>query len=95
MPRPFRPTRLLSPVLGIIALATASTTAQAQSAYDGLWSVQIVAQAGSCGQGSVTYPVRIVRGAVYNAGTMSGAVSGRVDLTTHHFSRPPRAVAER
>src|SRR5690242_2221187 len=47
--------------------------------YDGLWSVQIVSQAGSCGQGSVTYPVRIVRGVVYNAGTMSGAVSGRVD----------------
>src|SRR5215213_4897455 len=79
MPRPFRPTRLLSPVLGIIALATASTAAQAQFAFDGLWSVQIVSQAGSCGQGYVTYPVRIVRGVVQNAGSMAGSVAGRVD----------------
>src|SRR3954466_5874724 len=79
MPKPLRRTYLLSPVLGIIALTTASTTAQAQSAFDGLWSVQIISQAGSCGQGSVTYPVRIVRGFVQNAGTMNAYVAGRVN----------------
>src|SRR3954465_2101686 len=79
MPKPLRRTYLLSPVLGIIALTTASTAAQAQSAFDGLWSVQIVSQAGSCGQGYVTYPVRIVRGVVQNAGSMAGSVVGRVD----------------
>jgi hypothetical protein len=65
-------------VLGTLAVLTTGP-AQAQSAFDGLWSVQIVSQYGSCGQGYVTYPVRIVRGIVYNAGSMSGSVGGRVD----------------
>jgi hypothetical protein len=73
-----RSTYLLSSILGGIALFTAGT-AQAQSAFDGLWSVQIISQAGSCGQGSVTYPVRIVRGFVQNAGTMNAYVAGRVN----------------
>ena len=79
MPRLTKRTYLLSAVLGIVALPAAGTAAKAQSAFDGLWSVQIVAQAGACGSGYVTYPVRIMRGVVQNAGSASFAVVGRVD----------------
>jgi hypothetical protein len=70
---------LLSTVLGIITVLAAGTAAKAQSTFDGLWRVQIVSQAGVCGQGYVTYPVRIVGGVMQNAGSMSFAVSGQVD----------------
>ncbi len=79
MPRLIGRSHLLSAVLGIGALLAAGTAAKAQSVYDGLWSVQIVSQSGPCGQGYVTYPVRIARGIVQNTGSMSGAVAGRVD----------------
>ena len=69
----------LAPVLGTITVLATGTAAHAQAAFDGLWSVQIVSQAGPCGQGYVTYPVRIVRGTVQNAGNMSAFVGGRVD----------------
>ena len=68
-----------SAVLGLTGVALGAATAQAQSAFDGLWSVQIVSQSGSCGQGSVSYPVRIAGGSVQNAGSMGGAIAGRVD----------------
>ena len=79
MPKLIGRSHLLSAVMAIIALLAAGTAAQAQAVYDGLWSVQIVSQAGPCGQGHVTYPVKITRGIVQNAGSMSGAVAGRVD----------------
>ncbi len=60
-------------------MLAAGTAAKAQSGFDGLWNVQIVAQAGACGSGYVTYPVRITRGVVHNAGSRSFAISGRVD----------------
>ena len=69
----------LAPVLGTITVLATGTAAHAQATFDGLWSVQIVSQAGPCGQGYVTYPVRIVRGTVQNAGNMSAFVAGRVD----------------
>ena len=69
----------LSPVVGITAVLATGTAAQAQSTFDGLWSVQIVSQAGPCGRGYVSYPVRIVQGTVQNAGSMSFDVSGQVD----------------
>ena len=73
-------THLRSAVLGIAAILATSAAAKAQSAFDGLWSVQIVvAQGGACGAGSITYPIRIVRGAVYNAGSRSFAIYGRVN----------------
>ena len=37
---------LLSPVVGIITALAASTAAQAQSTFDGLWRVQIVLKPG-------------------------------------------------
>src|SRR4051812_49935669 len=69
----------LAPVLGTITVLATAAAAHAQAAFDGLWSVQIVSQAGPCGQGYVTYPVRIVRGTVQNAGNQSAFVAARVD----------------
>ena len=79
MPGLTKRTYLLSAVLGIVALPAAGTAAKAQSVFDGLWSVQIVAQAGPCGSGYVTYPVRITGGVLQNAGSRPFAISGRVD----------------
>ena len=79
MPRFLARTFLLPAILGLVFVLAAGTVAKAQSAFDGLWSVQIVAQPGPCGSGYVTYPVRIVGGVLHNAGGMSFAVSGRVD----------------
>src|SRR4051794_41784880 len=67
----------LAPVLGTMTVLATGTAAHAQAAFDGLWSVQIVSQAGPCGQGYVTYPVRIVRGTVQNAGNQSAFVAVR------------------
>ena len=66
-------------VLGVAAVLATGTAAKAQSAFDGLWSVQIVAQAGACGSGYVTYPVRIMRGVVEYAGNLSVAIAGQVN----------------
>ena len=80
MPAPFARTHLLSAALGIAAMVATGTPAKAQSAFDGIWSVQIVvAQGGACGSGSITYPIRIARGVVYNAGSRSFAIFGRVN----------------
>ena len=68
----------LSPVLGTVTVLATGTAAQAQATFDGLWSVQIVSQAGPCGLGYVSYPARIVQGTVQNAGTISFDVSGQV-----------------
>ena len=69
----------LAPVLGTITVLATGTAAHAQATFDGLWSVQIVTQAGPCGRGYLSYPARIVQGTVQNAGTMSFDVSGQVD----------------
>src|SRR4051812_31368086 len=69
----------LAPVLGTMTVLATAAAAHAQATFDGLWSVQIVSQAGPCGQGYVTNPVRIARGTVQNAGNQSAFVAGRVD----------------
>lgn len=72
-------TSLLTVVLAMAMVFAGGSAAKAQSAFDGLWSVQIVAQGGPCGSGYVTYPVRIVRGVLQNAGSISFVVAGQVD----------------
>src|SRR4051812_50027400 len=67
----------LAPFLGTMTVLATAAAAHAQATFDGLWSVQIVSQAGPCGQGYVTYPVRIARGTVQNAGNQSAFVAGR------------------
>ncbi|HWF96370.1 MAG TPA: hypothetical protein VG291_15545 [Xanthobacteraceae bacterium] len=57
-------------------LAAAAPAAAAPS-YDGLWSVVIVTQKGSCDR-AYRYPVRISNGAVQNDGPSLINVSGKV-----------------
>jgi hypothetical protein len=64
-------------VVGIVA--GASGTASARTAYDGIWSVVVAAEAGSC-SGAYRYPVAIVNGYVRHAdrGDQSFNIFGRV-----------------
>ncbi|MCC6779323.1 MAG: hypothetical protein IT537_22310 [Hyphomicrobiales bacterium] len=66
--------------VGGMALAAAfavAPVADAAPSYDGLWSVVIVTQQGICDT-SYRYPVRIVKGAVVNAGSTNVEISGAV-----------------
>jgi hypothetical protein len=55
----------------------AAAPAAATPTYDGLWSVVIVTQKGSCDK-AYRYPVRIANGAVQNDGPSLINVSGKV-----------------
>ena len=55
----------------------AAAPAAATPSYDGLWSVVIVTQKGTCDR-SYRYPVRISKGAVQNDGPSLINVSGKV-----------------
>jgi hypothetical protein len=56
---------------------SAATPAVATANYDGLWSVVIVTEKGSCDR-AYRYPVRISKGAVQNDGPSLINVSGKV-----------------
>jgi hypothetical protein len=56
---------------------SAATPAVATANYDGLWSVVIVTEKGSCDR-AYRYPVRISNGAVQNDGPSLINVSGKV-----------------
>ena len=86
-------TYLLFAILGIVTMLAAGTAAKAQSVFDGLWSVQIVAQAGACGSGSVTYSVMIVGGVVQYAGAIAGRVDRQGDIRVSIASGADRANA--
>jgi hypothetical protein len=69
-------------VAGALALSLAAMggiTSPATSApgYDGLWSVVIVTEQGTCDR-AYRYPIRISRGNVLNAGDSPVTISGRV-----------------
>ena len=73
-----RPASTLS-ALAILALSAvpAAAPASARISYDGLWSVLIVTQKGTCDR-AYRYPVKIEHGAVGYAGSASFIVSGKV-----------------
>jgi hypothetical protein len=60
-------------VFGFLAAATLSAPAMAESNYDGLWSVTIVTNAGSCSP-TAQYPLTISDGRVSGPGNVSGSV---------------------
>jgi hypothetical protein len=67
---------------GALALSLAGAFAAAAPAtsapnYDGLWSVVIMTQRGTCDR-AYRYPVRIAQGTVVNAGDAMVNVTGRV-----------------
>jgi hypothetical protein len=71
--------------LALIAMSfagalAAAAPAEATPGYDGLWSVVIVTEKGTCDR-AYRYPVRITNGAVGYAGEASFNVSGKVGDT--------------
>jgi len=71
--------------------AFAASTSVAAPAYDGLWSVLIVTDKGTCDRG-YRYPIRIANGVLANAGdtafTITGKVAptGAINVTVSHGS---------
>jgi hypothetical protein len=66
-------------LIALSAVVGTGTPALAGSAYDGIWSVVVAAEAGSC-SGAYRYPVAIVNGHVRHAdpGDQAFSIRGRV-----------------
>jgi hypothetical protein len=58
----------------------AATSAFALPRFDGLWSVSIITEKGTCDRG-YRYPIRISNGVVVNAGAVAFTISGKVAPT--------------
>jgi hypothetical protein len=54
-----------------------SPMASARPSYDGLWSVVIITEKGTCDR-AYRYPIRISQGTLANAGNDSFVISGKV-----------------
>ena len=63
--------------LSVAALGGIASPAASAPGYDGLWSVVIVTEQGTCDR-AYRYPVRISRGNVINAGDSPVTITGRV-----------------
>lgn len=62
----------------IVASATFATTKSfAVPNYDGLWSVSVVTEKGTCDRG-YRYPIRISNGVLANAGDAAFTITGKV-----------------
>ena len=61
---------------GVAALGTARPATSAPS-FDGVWSVVIVTEKGTCDR-AYRYPIRISKGAVVNEGSSPATISGKV-----------------
>src|SRR5262245_44650961 len=69
----------LSTLIALGIVAAASAAASARSLYDGVWSVVVAAESGTC-SGAYRYPIAIVNGYVRHAdaGDQSFNIFGRV-----------------
>ncbi len=63
-------------------LSAAAAAAPARSIYDGLWSVLVITDSGTCDRG-YRYLVRVEDGRVYYSGEAGIDVSGRVSGNGH------------
>jgi hypothetical protein len=78
--------------LSSAALAVAAAPASSAPNFDGLWSVVIVTEKGTCDR-AYRYPVRISKGSLVNAGdspiNISGKVGGNgaITVTVSHGSQ--------
>jgi hypothetical protein len=61
----------------VAAMGAAGSPATSAPSYDGLWSVVIVTERGTCDR-AYRYPIRISRGTVVNAGDSPATITGRV-----------------
>ena len=75
--RNFNRAALALTALAFAGALSAAAPAAATPSYDGLWSVVIVTQKGTCDR-AYRYPVRISNGAVQNDGPSLINVSGKV-----------------
>ncbi len=70
-------------VMSAVAIATfagvlgAAAPAVSAPSYDGVWSVLIITETGSCDR-AYRYPVRIANGALLNAGDSPVVIAGKV-----------------
>lgn len=60
--------------------ALAATTSFAAPSFDGVWSVSIITEKGTCDRG-YRYPIRISKGVLANAGDVAFTISGKVAPT--------------
>ena len=78
--------------LAFAALPGAAVPATSAPSYDGLWSVVIVTEKGTCDR-AYRYPIRISNGSLVNAGdspiNISGKVGGNgsITVTVSHGSK--------
>jgi hypothetical protein len=63
--------------LSVAALSGITSPATSAPGHDGLWSVVIVTERGTCDR-AYRYPIRISRGTVLNAGDSPVSITGRV-----------------
>lgn len=63
--------------LSFAALMGVASPATSAPSYDGLWSVVIVTQKGTCDR-AYRYPIRIQHGSVVNEGSSPATISGKV-----------------
>jgi hypothetical protein len=71
------PNFTIAAALAAAAIAGIGSSATSAPNYDGLWSVVIVTERGTCDR-AYRYPIRISRGSVLNAGDSPVSISGRV-----------------
>jgi hypothetical protein len=67
-------------VIGVLVVASVCLTFSSTFAgprFDGLWSVSIVTEKGTCDRG-YRYPIRITNGVLANAGDASFTITGKV-----------------
>src|SRR3954452_10319360 len=63
--------------LGFAGLLSIASPATSAPNYDGLWSVVIVTEKGTCDR-AYRYPIRIQHGAVVNEGSSPATITGKV-----------------
>jgi hypothetical protein len=63
--------------LSFAAIASAAFPATSAPSYDGLWSVVIVTEKGTCDR-AYRYPIRISNGSLVNAGNDAFVITGKV-----------------
>jgi hypothetical protein len=62
------------------AVTLTATSSFALPRYDGLWSVSVITEKGTCDRG-YRYPIRISNGVLGNDGTVAFTISGKVATT--------------
>jgi hypothetical protein len=63
--------------LSLAALAGVASPATSAPSYDGVWSVVIVTEKGTCDR-AYRYPIRISHGSVVNEGSSPATITGKV-----------------